>query len=397
MLTRVATTSLLLTAGLLGSARASDFAALDQAVPATVDVVSIAPVFDFDTDGCLPSAGISRNGDQNGGLKPSGNITGGCRSSSFLATSNTVHRYACVMSNGSTYCGHFYALYFLKDQILSGIESGHRHDWEYAAVWTKDGIVTHGSYSAHGNLTTAAASTLPFQGSHLKIVYHKDGVATHAMRFAKTNEVAENPYGTFVTPPILSWYEFHGDPWDNEAMRTLLNRYDYGSANLPVRDSSFLGSLNRFKPADYPEFTDASARNPVGDVGYARIVSNASGLCMDIAGASMTSGTNVIQWTCSGADWQLWSYSPISGAIRSKNDPRYCLDNSSVFENGADVILWACNGGDAQRFTVDASGAIHVRAAPDQVLDGFGTSAGDDVGTWGNWGGANQRWTWVSQ
>jgi len=208
--------------------------------------------------------------------------------------------------------------------------------------------------------------------------------------------VAENPYGTFVTPPILSWYEFHGDPWDNEAMRTLLNNYDYGSANLPVRDSSFLGSLNTFKPQDYPTFTDASARNPAGDVSYARIVNSASSLCMDITGGTMASGSDVIQWTCSGAAWQLWSYNPTTGAIRSKNDPRYCLDNSSVFENGANVILWACNGGDAQRFTVDGSGTIHVRAAPDQVLDGYGTSAGDNIGTWGNWGGANQRWTWVS-
>lgn len=379
---------------LAAPAQASDFASLNQAVPAAVDAVSIAPVFDFDTDGCLPSAGISRNGDQNGGLKPSGSLTGGCRSSSFLATSNTVHRHACVTSSSSRYCGHFYALYLLKDQILGGIESGHRHDWEYAAVWTKDGVVTHGSYSAHGDLTTSAASNLPFENGHLKIVYHKDGIGTHALRFAGAGEVAENPYGSFVTPTIISWFEFSGDDWDNEAMRTLLNKYDYGSATVPMRDSNFVGNLNAYKPSDYPSFTAESAANPRGDVAYYSVVNNASGLCMDVANATMASGTNVLQWICSGADWQRWSYNAATGAIRSRSDPRYCLDNSSVYANGANIVIGACNGGDAQRFTVGSDGAISVRAAPGQVVDGYGTAVGADVGTWVDWGGANQRWTW---
>jgi len=178
-------------------------------------------------------------------------------------------------------------------------------------------------------------------------------------------------------------------------MRTLLNKYDYGSANLPTRDSSFLGSLNTFKPSNYPTFTDASVRNPHGDVSYFKVVNTASSLCMDVSGGVMASGSDVIQWTCSGADWQRWSYDPATGAIRSKNDPRYCLDNSSVFTTGADVILWECNGGDAQRFTVDTGGYIHVSVAPDQVVDGHGSAAGDDVGTGASSGGANQRWEWV--
>jgi hypothetical protein len=385
----------LLGAALVAPVHASDFPALAQAVPAAVDAVSIAPVFDFDTDGCLPSAGISRSGDQNGGLNPSGSLTGGCRSGTFLATSNTVHRHACVASNGATYCGHFYSLYFLKDQILAGIQSGHRHDWEYAAVWTRDGVVTHGSYSAHGDLFTAAASNLPFENGHLKIVYHKDGVSTHAFRFAGAGEAAENPYGRFVTPAITSWFEFQGDGLDNEAMRTLLNKYDYGSATVPLRDNNFLGNLNTYKPAEYPGFTADSIRNPHGDVAYFSVVNQASGLCMDIVNAEMASGTDVIQWTCSGADWQKWSYDAATGAIRSRNDPRYCLDNSNVFENGANIIIWACNGSNAQRFTAGSDGYISVRAAPGQVVDGYGTGLGADVGTWGNWGGANQRWNWV--
>src|SRR5262245_11938018 len=107
----------LLVLSLAPAARANDFPRLDEALPLTIDISATYPVFDFDGDGCLPSAGVSRAGQQNGGLKPTGSITGGCRASHFLDLSNTLHRHACVTSGPDTYCGHFYALYFLKDQV----------------------------------------------------------------------------------------------------------------------------------------------------------------------------------------------------------------------------------------------------------------------------------------
>lgn len=238
-------------------AQADDFARLDEALPSGISISASYPVFDFDTDGCLPSAGISRTGAQNGGLSPTGSITGGCRSSTFLQTSNTLHRHACISSNQHVYCGHFYALYFLKDQI-SSLGGGHRHDWEYAAIWTTDGAVTHGSYSAHGDLYSEAAASLPTQNGHMKIVYHKDGVSTHAMRFAKSGETAENAYGTFVTPTIISWATMKGDGISNATLRSNLDTYDYGSATIPMRDDNFLGNLNTYKPNNYPAFTTAS-------------------------------------------------------------------------------------------------------------------------------------------
>ncbi|RXF03897.1 NPP1 family protein [Pseudoalteromonas sp. PS5] len=238
-------------------AQAHDFIALDEALPAPYIINGTEPVFDFDGDGCLPSAGISRTGEQNSGLKASGRITGDCRDNQFLNTSNTVHRYACKTTESGDYCGHFYALYFKKDQVFDYFGGGHRHDWEYAAVWTLDGLVTHGSYSAHGDLFTKPAQELPFENGHLKIVYHKDGILTHALRFAKHNEIAENGYHRFVTPPIISWYHMTGDNISNIDLRDKLNQYDYGSATLPVKDSRFLNNLNRFKPEGYPIYTQS--------------------------------------------------------------------------------------------------------------------------------------------
>ena len=247
------------TLGLLlaSAAMANDFYRLDTALPTNVDIRANYPVFDFDTDGCLPSAGISRQGQQNGGLNPSGSITGGCRSSSFLDTSNTLHRHACIVSGGDVYCGHFYALYFLKDQV-SALGGGHRHDWEHAAIWTKNGVVTHGGYSAHGKLYNQEIGTLDQQNGHMKIVYHKDGALTHCMRFANAGEVAENPYGQFVTPNIISWQTLWGDGLSNAQMRAKLDAFDYGSAIIPLRDDNFLGNLNTYKPSSYPTFTTSS-------------------------------------------------------------------------------------------------------------------------------------------
>ena len=47
-------------------------ASLDIALPAYEDISTTHPVFDFDGDGCLPSAGIGRDGAMNGGLNTSG-------------------------------------------------------------------------------------------------------------------------------------------------------------------------------------------------------------------------------------------------------------------------------------------------------------------------------------
>ncbi len=237
--------------------KASDFLALDEALPSASDASSIAPVFDFDSDSCLPSAGISRDGEINGGLAITGSITGSCRSSDFLDTSNTLHRYACQESNGALYCGHMYALYFEKDQMtLVGI-GGHRHDWEFAVIWTTDGVITHASVSAHGDVDTEAFADVPSENDHLKVVYHKDGVGTHVFRFAKTDEDAENPYGYFVTPTIASWYVLTGDNISNSTMRELMNEADYGNANLSVSDDHFLDNLTEAKPSSYPDFSES--------------------------------------------------------------------------------------------------------------------------------------------
>ena len=78
------------------------------------------PLFDFDGDGCLPDPAIYKSGAVNGGLNPSGSITGGCRAPEFLDSSNTYFRWYRYKK----FHFHMYALYFEKDQATA-VGGGH--------------------------------------------------------------------------------------------------------------------------------------------------------------------------------------------------------------------------------------------------------------------------------
>ncbi|MEI8632588.1 NPP1 family protein [Vibrio sp. PP-XX7] len=237
------------------NAYAQFFNALPETIPLNTDAVWFAPHFDFDTDGCLPDAAISADGKQNGGLNNSGSITGGCYNTNFMSLSNTYHRYVCKQTD-AIYCAHIYGLYFQKDQAVAGIDAfGHRHDWEYTVVWTRDGQPTDFSVSAHGNLTTYAWEDVPKDGNHPKAVYHKDGGLTHAFRLAKWDETeAENPTGYWVLPPLVSFYTMQGNV-GNAVLTDNLSKFDYGKANVPVKHENMLRDVNEFKPSGYPTWS----------------------------------------------------------------------------------------------------------------------------------------------
>jgi hypothetical protein len=133
-----------------------------------------------------------------------------------------------------------------------------------------------------------------------------------------------------------------------------------------------------------------------GAAAYFQIINRASKRCLDITNGSATNGATIEQWMCGDNDWQKWSYDAKTGLIRSKQDPRYCLDNGGQFGNGANLVLWNCTGNANQRFTADTNtGTIRMRTMPDEVVDGYGTSNGAVVGTWWFGGGQNQLWDFV--
>lgn len=217
-------------------------------------LASFTPIFDFHDNGCLPDVGVDAQGSMNPGVESSGGLGEGCRNPQFLQHSNTLHRGTCLTSAGKQYCGHIFSLYFAKDQSQQGQLSGHRHDWEFAVVYTVNGTPTHAGYSAHGKVFTQPLEQLERQGQHVKVVYQKDGDKTHALSFAEPNAIAQNPYQRFVTPPVISWSTMRSTFLSNAELRQSFTQHDFDKGNVPVINGNFIRNLNKNRPAEYPEF-----------------------------------------------------------------------------------------------------------------------------------------------
>ncbi|MEV5341554.1 NPP1 family protein [Streptomyces sp. NPDC052676] len=218
-------------------------AAPPPALPANAEAAERAyqPAFDYDTDGCYPTPAISADGTVNGGLAPTGALNGNCRDAFDLDNTNSYSRYKC--NNG--WCAYLYGLYFEKDQALPGTSlGGHRHDWEHVVVWVQSGQVRYVATSNHGSFTVTAASQVRFDGTHAKVIYHKDGVGTHCFRLANAgDEPPENHKGTWQYPPLVGW---NGYP---AGVREKLSAYDFGSAHFGLKDASFANHLASAKPS----------------------------------------------------------------------------------------------------------------------------------------------------
>ncbi|MFI5523393.1 NPP1 family protein [Streptomyces platensis] len=238
--------------GLLGAAAlvavfpATALADPPSALPANAGEAERAyqPAFDYDGDGCYPTAGIGSDGTVAPGLSLGGAENGNCRDAPDLDNTNSYSRQKC--NNG--WCAIMYTLYFEKDQASLGPGSaGHRHDWEHVVVWVKDDQVQYVSTSAHGDFDTAPASRLTFDGKHPKVIYHKDGGSTHAFRHATADdEQVENHKGTWQYPALVGW---DGYP---AGLRDKLSGADFGEATFGIKDSEFNANLAKAKPADIP-------------------------------------------------------------------------------------------------------------------------------------------------
>jgi hypothetical protein len=235
-----------------------------------------AVVFDFDTDSCYPSAAISPTGEINEGLSVTGwdpSFVDGCRAVSQLSNSNTYHRAASIRKDGALFVVRMYALYFLKDKDVPTWQPqgllGHRHDWEYALVWLTNGVLTHATVSTHQGSETKAISDLHFDAgapNSVRVVYHKNSVTTHCMRFAGENEQAENEAGRWITPTIVDWHSMTGNGVSNENLRSLLNTHSFGEADCSVNDTNFPFRISQEVPDGYPsadEWKAAANRVPI--------------------------------------------------------------------------------------------------------------------------------------
>ncbi|MEV7732155.1 NPP1 family protein [Streptomyces sp. NPDC088921] len=233
-----------LTVGLAGSANAGVLNPLSYS--GSTFQAKYQPYFDYDSDSCFPAAAVDANGNVNGGLNPSGSLTGKCRSG-HLGKANTYAQSLC--KNG--WCAYAYTLYFEKDQCdPTGIsECGHRHDWESVVVFQKQGEEKprYLAASRHGGYSTHPINEVPMNGNHVEIVYHKDGASTHAFRFAKWGETPVAwGNGGWDTPALVNFSGL------NSSLQGKLNG-DWGNANFQI-GKNFLSNVNKARPSAVPAF-----------------------------------------------------------------------------------------------------------------------------------------------
>ncbi|MGP4021249.1 NPP1 family protein [Saccharopolyspora sp. 5N708] len=230
----------------LGMPPAAAFADPPKALPSSASEPDAKwqPAFDYDGDGCYPTPAIGSDGTVAPGLDLAGDVNGNCRDASDLDNTNSYARGKC--NNG--WCAYMYDLYFEKDQVVhgSGAFGGHRHDIEHVIVWVHNDEAKYVSASAHGDYDTKPASEVAWEGSHAKIVYHKDEPGTHAFRFASGDEQPENHKGAWQYPTLVSWDSFPS------GIRDKLTSADFGKASLGIKDGSFEGNLENAKPQDIP-------------------------------------------------------------------------------------------------------------------------------------------------
>ncbi|WKD30886.1 NPP1 family protein [Streptomyces xanthophaeus] len=239
-------TIVLVVCGLLASPSKASAAEPDppRALPqnATDNDAKWQPALDYDTDGCYnvpaigPDGTIAQGLDHNGTSAPAD-----CRDQSDLDNSNAYARQRC----NSGWCVYLYDYYFEKDVAteLWQDAGGHVHDWEHIAVWVQNDQAKWVSASQHGNYEIKAAGDVLWDGTHPKLVYHKDGASTHNFRFASSgDEPPENHHHRWIRSPLVS---YNGFP---RGLRDKLFAHDFDHATIAIKDSSYPGDLKGAMP-----------------------------------------------------------------------------------------------------------------------------------------------------
>ncbi len=115
-------------------------------------------------------------------------------------------------------------------------------------VWVHNDTPQWVAVSSHKEYLKNHRDKIQWQdGTHAKVVYHKDEPITHAFRHASDDEQAENHKGAWQLPKLVGWEEL-GD------LRDKLVSADFGGAKLALKDNddTFATNLANAKPDEVP-------------------------------------------------------------------------------------------------------------------------------------------------
>ncbi len=134
--------------------------------------------------------------------------------------------------------------------------------------------------------------------------------------------------------------------------------------------------------------------------GNFKLVTSASGKCLDVNGARTADGTNIQEWTCNGTGAQSFQIQDLGGGlVRLVNvNSGKCVDVAGAgTADGTNIQLFTCNGGANQTFRLqDAGGGTFAVVNPSSAkcvdVAQSGTADGTNVQLWTCNGTNAQRW-----
>ncbi|MEJ2612696.1 MAG: RICIN domain-containing protein [Candidatus Thiodiazotropha sp.] len=159
-------------------------------------------------------------------------------------------------------------------------------------------------------------------------------------------------------------------------------------------------------PTPTPTPTPTPVPNPTAQTienGRYNIVSSLSGLYLDVYGARMDDGTNVIQYPGNGQANQQFDVEALGDgtySIRAAHSGKAVEVSEGSANDGAELRQGSYTGEQNQRWRIkDISNGVYsiTSALSDKVIDVWemNTKAGGDVKLYGWWGGSNQQWSLV--
>ncbi|MFH7767698.1 NPP1 family protein [Acinetobacter sp. BSP-28] len=212
-------------------------------------------VFAFGTDGCLASSPVWYDTERNS-LKPNHGISTGGAKNGHCGYANQLNKAYIIYNeiestNNPAYKARVFGLYAVKDD---GYLGGHRHEWEHAIVWMKNGVPEFVSTTEHKGVNTRKASDtghLPDNSNAFGVKYIIKKT-THYLDFAgkdKNNVVTNkdpSPDKTWFAAKDQQVVDFNQA---NPEFKSIINnRGNWGETVPRVNDRNF---LNQQKPKEW--------------------------------------------------------------------------------------------------------------------------------------------------
>ncbi|MBI1293408.1 hypothetical protein GC175_00435 [bacterium] len=177
-----------------------------------------------------------------------------------------------------------------------------------------------------------------------------------------------------VQPFAVRFYLFARARWNPFSNSWPVNKewtvaqYSSPSYTYPLYGEGALGTCFDSEPASQFTLVNANANK-----------------CVDVAGFGRANGTNIQQWSCSGAGNQRWEEVPANGGFMLRNpDSAKCLSTTSTTDtrDGLNLHIWDCLGFDNQIMNWSGDALIIKYSNKCVDVSGASTNNGANIQQW---------------